>query len=696
VNDEAGGETVAEGVDEVEEVDDSADPFKRRASLLVVTITLLGALIALWQTEASNRSSTASRQSQQEAITSFQAEAAVSAEMETVYGVYGEDRLLQRQQADARRTQGADAARRLAEVRSAIGKWSPLVSDPRYSVTSDPYFPSKFFAEKYERADRAAIVRAERTEVSEAWGAKADGYVAVISILAVALVLIGLSLTVGTARLAMLLTGVVTALTGVVWAVTIYARSVPVTPKAAIDAVVAGNRASTAYQFDEAVMQFTKAIDLRPDYGRALALRANARIAAATPQDLRGTTLLSIVAKEALGPAIADAEAAYRHGFDKDVSLVGLLGAVLWHDGRFADSLRVTREAVRLNDRLPYLHTNVGVAEAGLGHAREAAQRHDDGIRLNRQEGGPSLARRSFYASGRLVLEKLTQLAPARADLARRLQGQLTAAQMRDELKLPAEPSESAPPGATAEPSELRGDGAAVRGKVTFRGVPTGSPIAFIWYYRSEEAARNDLAWDQPPLMASFATLQLDTYDVTATKEACPVPGHYRLDVHVAGQRVGSQEVVVPPGAVGTMVSESDPLIGVSVCRPTDWKVDRASDFLTLEAPDGLAAFSAGTFPLNSLELTQSSSEIEATATGHLSLGFPTLDSDRRQFGGVEGLLVRYDGGHGIINAVFASVGSDKTLRIVNGLAAPGRLPPLNEILNTLRFLDLPPATPPG
>lgn len=669
--------------------DEIRDPFKRRVSRIVVCITLFGSLVALWQVKASNQGSIASRQSQQQAIRAFGAEIAVSTDFERMYGVFAEDRVLQRQQAFARRSQQPDLVRRLGEVRTEFARLSPLAGDGPFAPPSDPFFPGAYVAEKREGADRAALVRAERTEVAQAWGAKADGYVAVLTVLAVALLLIGLSLTVESGRRALVVAGLAVAVAGAAWSATIGARELPSTPAAAIDAVGQGHRAMFSGRPGEAIEAYTRAIELRPDYATALGARAQARFLAATPQDLRTTTLINIIDPVSLKAAISDARAAYRHGSDKDVSLVGLLGAFLFHGGAFGESARFTRAAIALNGDLPYLYTNLGIAEAGLGRAEEADRAFDRVIEFARSEKTPIGERQSLYASSRATLDELARLAPRREDLARRLQGRLTAAQMGDVLDLPGEPATVA--GATVTNVRFASEGSRVGASMTFRGVPVGTAVGFVWYHRSEEAATRDQAWDQPPHMRWFARLPGDAYDVFVQKSACAVPGRYRLDVYVGAQRIASEQTEVRPGGVGTMVAESDPLIGAALCRPPDWKVDRtAADFLSVAAPDTSAFFHIGTFPLSEAELVQAPQETEATAVSLLTLGYPVSDSGRARRGGVDGLQARYDIGGGIRGLTFASVGSDGTLRVISAVWSPAKLAQLDEVLPTLRFLDVP------
>src|SRR5207249_12158298 len=91
----------------------------------------------------------------------------------------------------------AAEAERWATVKSKLTPISPLLYDPRYDKDADPNFPNRFDSERAVSNDVASLRQAAASESAEKWGSKADRYVAIITLLAVSLFLLGMSLTIG-------------------------------------------------------------------------------------------------------------------------------------------------------------------------------------------------------------------------------------------------------------------------------------------------------------------------------------------------------------------------------------------------------------------------------------------------------------------------------------------------------------------
>src|SRR5213075_1134987 len=85
---------------------------------------------------------------------------------------------------------------RLADVKATIAPLSPLLSDDNYN-NADVGGEGKLFADQGTDTDLAKLRQTALVTKQNEYSNRAGGYVAVITVLAVALFLAGLSLTVG-------------------------------------------------------------------------------------------------------------------------------------------------------------------------------------------------------------------------------------------------------------------------------------------------------------------------------------------------------------------------------------------------------------------------------------------------------------------------------------------------------------------
>ncbi|MBP1632280.1 MAG: Tetratricopeptide repeat [Acidobacteria bacterium] len=259
---------------------------QRRVAVLIMVVTLLGAVFAFLQTTASNRTARATRRADTAAVEAM-AQVATAASH-----ISAEDRLWALAYEDAvtgfsllASGDEVAAAAHFAS-RDALLTHSDLAAYQTAAGVDRARFVEEALAPSYRAAEYQKAYAAER----DGWGAKGGAFVAMVTVLAVALFLLGLSRTSVAANSGTLLAGSGAALAAVavVWGLVVLARPVPAASDEAIAAYVDGRVAFNALAWEtdpgrleegmsRAEAAFTAALEARPGYFDAYLGRAAAR-----------------------------------------------------------------------------------------------------------------------------------------------------------------------------------------------------------------------------------------------------------------------------------------------------------------------------------------------------------------------------------------------------------------------------------
>lgn len=584
---------------DIDEVDETAQPFKRLVAVLVVGITFFGAIVGYLQTVASNEEQTAAREANIAGVTAFSQQVDANTQFRSAYDVYTESKLIQQRELIASqrgRFVGDSAAtiegERWKTVRESFAQLSPLLSQERYNDRADPRFPERFGADVNVEANKARLQQAARAELVNDYGGKADAYVAVLTVLAVSLFLIGLSLTVaGRGRRFLFVPGVGLAAACVLWAGLITARSVGVTPASAITAVAEGDRLADQRRFDEAIDAYTQAIEARGDYGTAFGRRADAQFLKGSPQDV--VNFVSITDEKSLKLAIADGERAVENGAGADLGVVGSLGFHYFLAKDYDKAADFTSRALDINNERPELFYNRGAVELARGNFDEAQKAYAKAVRLT--EDLPfEFLRTDLFGAARTDLEILARNEPGRAEAALAFQERITRAEAES---IVGGELNDLPRGAGVAEIELSADGNFVTANIAFDNVPADANTASIWYFR----AARDKPFAQPGSLNTFGTTVDDNgTETTSAFRGCGTAGQYRVDVYVEGKRLGSKTLTLEAGTFDELTSDSDDLVGVSLCRPDDWQrqaLDGSGSNIAFASPEGTELIGLGSFP---------------------------------------------------------------------------------------------------
>jgi hypothetical protein len=151
----------------------------------------------------------------------------------------------------------------------------------------DPAFLLRLLTSAQRESIRLAALQDAANEESGAWQSRVARYTAILTIFAVALYLLGSSLTLRQIRSAFLVVGVSLLVTGMVWAGATAAHPPRRAPDRAADeyadGYVAWYTGIDSSDYRRAAQHFSRAIELRPTFARAYQRRATAIFMSESP-----------------------------------------------------------------------------------------------------------------------------------------------------------------------------------------------------------------------------------------------------------------------------------------------------------------------------------------------------------------------------------------------------------------------------
>lgn len=257
-------------------------------------------------------------------------------------------------------------AERAAEVTALIAPLSPLLDEmgPYYITSTDTADLDSYHADR--NIYTTTLLAEQRTFVTaaaDAWNGKADGYVTVLTILAVTLFLYGLSTTVkGNMRFLFAVVATFLVVVGVAQILALTLGPVPTVPYTAIQSYARARADWWAGRTEEAQSAVEAALAAYPDYGSAHSLRA------------------SMLLGEG---AYDDAAAAYRQAIAAGADDVGAywnMGWTLYLAGDYAGAVEANRRALELAPHLLPVRMNVATTLLAQGQTAEALAEYEAGL----------------------------------------------------------------------------------------------------------------------------------------------------------------------------------------------------------------------------------------------------------------------------------------------------------------------------
>ncbi len=344
------------------------DHFKNRVAVIMAVLAALVTIIAYMQSDAGARDDRANRDSKRYASEALgrkvSGTARVNFDYNAAYQNWYELDLLANS-AEAR--EEISATQRYQTARDQMLPLSPLLAPPYFDAETGQIDVAKYEADTYV-VEIAALNEkfVAASTVKDAWDAKANTYIVVLTLLAVALFMFGLAITISTpaTRKIFVGAGVLATVVAIVWGISIAAQ--PVTDRReqgnAIDAYARGYGLAYQSRWEEAIAAFDDAIKAAPDYATAYAQRADAWSAAGDN-----------------AKAAADYEQARANG-DESTSTAGNLAWTYYTLGRFDDAINLNRETLAKAPDELWVRFNQAVTLLAAGKIEEAKAEYQSGM----------------------------------------------------------------------------------------------------------------------------------------------------------------------------------------------------------------------------------------------------------------------------------------------------------------------------
>ncbi len=346
--------------------------FKKLLAILIAVVTLIATVVAFLQNDAGNRDDHAGRDATRLAIElvgrRINGETRVNFDYDEAYQKYVELGTLAFS-ADSRGD--TNSSNRYEVLQKSFLNLSPIMQPPYFDSTTGTMDYNRYVADVYltdvirmnEQYTAAAAVK-------DAWDTKANTYIVHLTILAVALFLLGLSATIEISipRLIFTVGGIGMAMVASIWAFSTYSE--PVFDLRdhpdAIEAFVKGSILADGEQYEPAVEAFNTAIATVPDYTAAFVSRGSAY--------------------ENLGKyetAIADLKQARTLG-NETANVIGLQAWMEYQLGNFDESIATGRAAIEQypNAEDLWIRFDVGLALLAKGEIEAAKAEYQRGMTI--------------------------------------------------------------------------------------------------------------------------------------------------------------------------------------------------------------------------------------------------------------------------------------------------------------------------
>lgn len=343
------------------------DPLQRVVAVLIIVVTLLGAVVAFLQTQAGNRESASSRAAQAAAVdaTATLVEANRRSGLQAIAADVWGDEVWKGYYSFASAEKGPTgepdpfAVAQSQAVNAAareIQRYTSAIFGPRYVGEKNAFDIARFYEDQYESGYRVAEWRKAHERERDGWSSKGSRYITVITVYAVALFLLGLTLTVpGGARKPFLWMGSAVALAATIWGIVVWSGAVEKPSRTAIEAYARGearlqsiDTGGTRADYERVLRDLTKAIDARDTFQEAYVAR--------------GSTHFRLDFLDERGPqGSTEARDDWRRAIELDPGDYvgwGDLGAADFWLGDYVEGLRATDRALELRPSNPIFNLN--------------------------------------------------------------------------------------------------------------------------------------------------------------------------------------------------------------------------------------------------------------------------------------------------------------------------------------------------
>ncbi len=511
--------------------------YKRRIGVSLALLAILGAWIAVMQTDAGTNESTAAREATRQAVEAQSADVLAK-------GAQGASD-------NARAEVGTLGSKAVFADPTALGESLGITIDPRgaeqrlenakSAVAESLDGPGPDITALTQRANALTLRQAATVDTRITWNAKSSQYETVMTVLAIAVFLVGFTLVVGRrVRPPLAVPAILLALYCAGWAALIYSHDVPDVPQPAVEATAAGQTALGESRATDVWSDFSKALDSKPDYVPALRGRAIATLLETNP-DLLTTMAVTDTSPATVGPALRDITTAIDDGGDQDPRTVATAALVATVAGRWERASTLLDSAIDLNETAAELYLWHAAVDVALGHP-DSAQKWLQSAKERFGDLSPDRIR-SAVAQYLSVLEIVAEKDPDRAPDVREFAQQVVAAATEKSVDRPLTPDSAPQVSLAVEQASFADNTTTV--KFALDGVTDETAVAVVGYERPAPGA----AWVQPPaLFYAGSTTDRGNGVSIDTPQTC-APVEFRFDLYVEGRFVSSTNA---PGGKAT------------------------------------------------------------------------------------------------------------------------------------------------
>jgi tetratricopeptide (TPR) repeat protein len=698
------------------EVDDDAPAFRRRLALVVVLITLFGAVVAYLHEQNSNSEDNAAREAQIQAIQGFGKQVNASTQYQFDRSQFVDQQLLLRRidvAASRQRVTDPEFSAVYSEDQSRLSSLHDTMSDGAAIKSFED--DSADFAKSQLDPDVARLKQQVFAAEANDYGNKADAYVALLTVLAVGVFLIGLSLTVsGRGRYLLAIPGICIAGLCVVWAVFITTGSITKVPDDTITLTAQGQQKEIAAPVDadgntdysDAIATYKKAIAASPSFGPAYTRLSGAEFENGV-HNSEGAQFESVSDTDATKRAIAAGEKAISLG-ESNPSLLSSVGFYHFTLGEYGRAEELSQQALDNGNEIEPLIFNLGVAQAAQNEKSAARKTYDHGISVLRRESDSKL-RQQVAAAALTDLEIAETKATSAKPLIEELKGKLVDAEFQTDTDAGDVSVDNVQPDPQQHKMTVGYD---------VSNADDGTKLTNVWYFRPLGAdGKGPFIQDFNLDSVSEVSGGSVTSEPKESFQGCLPGGDYRVEVYAGSKLVGSNNdkpfhfADSPIGKLELFGGESD---GVQLCAPAAWEFGSTDDgsTLSLDNPQDTSqsvrvfafllstSFDFNTDPSDSTAAAQAGRDkltnVAAPTDGVPFVGRPAPEPgqtagqddfplDTREVigttpsGGTEAILVSFDEDDFVMRVtVLTGTNQDDVDRLGS------------EIINSIRFLDVP------
>jgi tetratricopeptide (TPR) repeat protein len=520
-----------------EEEDEAADRYKRGVAIALALLAVLGAWVAVLQSNGGTNESSTTREATRLAAQAQSASIVEEGGLVAVDQVESEIDILGDRPGF---TTDADVAADLG-IPVDSERDAQRLADGRALVENSLGDEQGGLFELSQESRRLALAQDAKVHERVTWNARASQYETVLTVLGVALFLIGFTAVVGRKlRPPLAVPGMILALFCFGWALWIYNKPIPFVSDSVIDNTAEGEALLAVGNPSEAEKSFSRAIAEDDEYLPAHLGRAQANLLVSNP-DIYRSLAFTDTESEAYDQAVADLTTAIDLGGDTDVVNLTTAAMTLFGRGDYERATLALETAMDVNDAaaiVPFARSAAAVAD---GDGDAARHWRDRGVELL----GPleeSDRNREVSALCFTMLAKVADDRPEHADLATEIIDETVA--FGADIAAGDELSGEVPDGAAFEPSVVTFADDETTVDIRAAGIPDGAWVTVLGWERPAEGA----SWVQTAeLFYTGQTIGSGALTIDTPRNCDPV--EWRFDLYVNGAPADSMTL---PGVAPT------------------------------------------------------------------------------------------------------------------------------------------------